>query len=111
MSKKRTQRRDSPFNKEQEALVVLQYGQRRSIVAVRRDFKNQFPLVPWREVPGRQSFEVPEHKWSSQTSCSRGLYQEVQLGGHCRVSQYFLEDDTCSLRHAKRDLGLKMTTI
>ena len=46
MSQKRSQRKDSPFTKEEEAWVILQYGFRRSIVSVRRDFRKHFKLDP-----------------------------------------------------------------
>ena len=115
MSQKRSQRKDSPFTKEEEAWVILQYGFRRNIVSVRRDFRNHFKLDP-RKVPGRQPFERLVKRFLTSNGQVRpaapsGRNKVYSQNDITRVTQYFQEDDTRSLRHASRDLQMKMTTI
>ena len=115
MSQKRTQRKDSPFTKEQEAWVILQYGLKRSIVAVKRDFRKEYNLQP-RNVPDRQAFG----RLVSRFNKSYGQVRPAATGGRNkgygqqeidRVTHYFQEDDTKSIRQAVRDLNLNFSTI
>ena len=115
MSQRRTQRINSPFSKEQEGWIFLQYGLKRSIVAVKRDFRIQYQVKP-RNVPDRQAFERLINRFKSSHGQVRpaapgGCSKKYSQDDIVRVRDFFREDDTLSLTIASRHLDMKVTTV
>ena len=115
MSQKRTQRINSPFSKQQEAWCILQFGLRRSIISVRRDFQNHFKVY-WRNVPDRKAFSRLINRFQRthgqvRPAAPGGCVKKYSQEDIDRVNEFFRQDDTKSLRLASRDLGMKVTTI
>ena len=115
MSQKRTQRFNSPFSKDQEAWVILQYGLKNSTKTVMRDFRTFYKVYP-KQVPGRWAFERLISRFKTTHGHTRpvapvGKGTNFDQDDVDRVREFFNDDDTISVRVASRALGLSKSMI
>ncbi len=56
MSNVHGRRVNSPFNKEQEIWIILEFGPVRNITTVRRNFRKEFKIINVKLIPSRNAF-------------------------------------------------------
>ena len=99
MSNVHGRRVDSPFNKEQEIWIILEFGSVRNISTVRRNFRKEFKITNVKLIPSRnaeyvnrficQSDTKPVAKTGGrQTIITDELVERVKLMVETSVSQH-----------------------
>ena len=117
-SPKRSQRFDSPFTKEQEAWLILEYGAVRNITTLKRRFRVHYKLQ-YKQVPRYEAFKRLVTRFMTSHGQVRPAVSEgrppISEETVTMVKEYMLpyqqRKEVVSLSTVANSLGLSYTTV
>lgn len=118
VSPRRGQRKNSPFTKEQETWIVLEFGAIRNCLTVKRKFRSKFKVDP-RNVPSIVAFErlverffsTPGHVRPALPTGRSPLSEEIVQRVREHLSPFVERGESVSLRKAADYLHLSYSTV